>query len=89
MMKMLKERSTTSVHGDKSGSGARFCQFADSSSSPHYFKRVKISSVALIKMVLHARSGVPYEVMGLMQGKLEGDTMIIMDAFALPVQVCW
>ena len=38
-------------------------------------------------MVLHARSGVPYEVMGLMQGKLEGDTMIIMDAFALPVQV--
>ncbi|TIA93147.1 hypothetical protein E3P99_00237 [Wallemia hederae] len=54
--------------------------------SPHYFKRVKISSVALIKMVLHARSGVPYEVMGLMQGKLEGDTMIIMDAFALPVQ---
>ncbi|TIC45699.1 hypothetical protein E3Q08_01034 [Wallemia mellicola] len=53
---------------------------------PHYFKRVKISTVALIKMVLHARSGVPYEVMGLMQGKLEGDTMIIMDAFALPVQ---
>ncbi|TIC26695.1 hypothetical protein E3Q12_00031 [Wallemia mellicola] len=53
---------------------------------PHYFKRVKISTVALIKMVLHARSGVPYEVMGLMQGKLEGNTMIIMDAFALPVQ---
>lgn len=38
-------------------------------------------------MVLHARSGVPYEVMGLMQGKIKGDTMIIMDAFALPVHV--
>ena len=38
-------------------------------------------------MVLHARSGVPYEVMGLRQGKIKGDTMIIMDAFALPVHV--
>ena len=35
--------------------------------------------------VMHARSGGNYEVMGLMQGKLEGDTMVVMDAFALPV----
>lgn len=34
---------------------------------------------------MHARSGGSYEVMGLMQGKLDGDTMVVMDAFALPV----
>ncbi|KAI5476742.1 COP9 signalosome complex subunit 5 [Pseudohyphozyma bogoriensis] len=52
---------------------------------PHYFKKVRISAVALIKMVMHARSGGQYEIMGMMQGKLDGDTMVVMDAFALPV----
>lgn len=37
-------------------------------------------------MVVHARSGGTIEVMGLMQGKTDGDTVIIMDAFALPVE---
>ena len=36
--------------------------------------------------VIHARSGVPHEIMGLMQGKAIGNTIIIMDSFALPVQ---
>ncbi|KAH7921832.1 Mov34-domain-containing protein [Leucogyrophana mollusca] len=53
---------------------------------PHYFKSCKISAVALIKMVIHARSGVPHEIMGLMQGKVMGSTLVIMDSFALPVQ---
>lgn len=35
---------------------------------------------------MHARSGGDIEVMGLMQGKVVGGTMIIMDAFALPVK---
>ncbi|GAA5912548.1 hypothetical protein JCM5296_003477 [Sporobolomyces johnsonii] len=52
---------------------------------PNYFKKVRISAVALIKMVMHARSGGQYEIMGLMQGKLDGDTFVVMDAFALPV----
>ncbi|CAG8487724.1 2776_t:CDS:2 [Acaulospora morrowiae] len=52
----------------------------------HYFTKVKISAVALIKMVMHARSGGSIEVMGLMQGKIDGNTIIIMDAFALPVE---
>ncbi|XP_068651848.1 COP9 signalosome complex subunit 5-like isoform X2 [Aristolochia californica] len=55
-------------------------------SDPHYFKRVKISALALLKMVVHARSGGTIEVMGLMQGKTDGNTMIVMDAFALPVE---
>lgn len=54
-------------------------------SNPHHFKRVRISAVALVKMVMHARSGGSYEIMGLMQGKIQDDTFIVMDAFALPV----
>ncbi|CAL1708983.1 unnamed protein product [Somion occarium] len=53
---------------------------------PHYFKTCKISATALIKMVIHARSGVPYEIMGLMQGKVMGTSLVIIDSFALPVQ---
>lgn len=53
---------------------------------PHFFKRVKVSALALLKMVVHARSGGTIEVMGLMQGKTDGDAIIVMDAFALPVE---
>ncbi|KAI7863460.1 JAB1/Mov34/MPN/PAD-1 ubiquitin protease-domain-containing protein [Spinellus fusiger] len=53
---------------------------------PHHYKRVEISAIALIKMVMHARSGGNIEIMGLMQGKVSGNTMYIMDAFALPVE---
>ena len=53
---------------------------------PHHFRRAKISALALLKMVVHARAGGTIEVMGLMQGKCEGDSIIVMDAFALPVE---
>ncbi|KAI1431407.1 JAB1/Mov34/MPN/PAD-1 ubiquitin protease-domain-containing protein [Xylaria sp. CBS 124048] len=53
---------------------------------PHYFKHVRVSAVALIKMVMHARSGGSIEVMGLMQGYTDGDTIVITDAFGLPVE---
>ena len=52
----------------------------------HYFKKVKISAIALIKMVMHAKSGGNIEIMGLMQGKVRGDTFWVMDTFALPVE---
>ncbi|OCT76885.1 hypothetical protein XELAEV_18032088mg [Xenopus laevis] len=52
----------------------------------HYFKYCKVSALALLKMVMHARSGGNLEVMGLMLGKVDGETMIIMDSFALPVE---
>lgn len=53
---------------------------------PHHFKNVRISAVALLKMVMHARSGGSLEIMGLMQGKIAGDTFIVTDAFRLPVE---
>jgi len=44
------------------------------------------SVFTLVNKVIHARSGVPYEIMGLMQGKVVGNSMVVMDSFALPVQ---
>lgn len=38
---------------------------------------MKISALALIKMVMHAQSGGNIEIMGLMQGKVVGDSMIV------------
>ena len=53
---------------------------------PHHFKKVRISAVALLKMAIHARSGGSIEVMGVMQGRVEKDTFVVMDSFALPVE---
>ncbi|KAF2014853.1 COP9 signalosome complex subunit 5 [Aaosphaeria arxii CBS 175.79] len=53
---------------------------------PHHFTSVRISAVALLKMVMHARSGGSLEVMGLMLGKIEANTFVVTDAFRLPVE---
>ncbi|KXL44850.1 hypothetical protein M433DRAFT_154814 [Acidomyces richmondensis BFW] len=53
---------------------------------PNYYKYVRISAVALIKMVMHARSGGDIEVMGLMLGYVEHETFIVTDALRLPVE---
>lgn len=59
----------------------------------NFFKKVRISAVALIKMVMHSRSsgngilGEMNEVMGLMLGKVTPDgTFIVVDSFPLPVE---
>ncbi|KAK9148029.1 hypothetical protein Scep_006786 [Stephania cephalantha] len=49
-------------------------------------ERVNVSALALLKMVVDARSGGTIEVMGLMQGKTDGDAIIVMDIVALPVE---
>ncbi|KAL3963529.1 hypothetical protein ACCO45_000533 [Purpureocillium lilacinum] len=53
---------------------------------PNYFKHVRISAVALIKMTMHARSGGELEIMGLMQGYVTDETFVVTDAFRLPVE---
>lgn len=66
---------------------------------PKFFKAVRVSSGAAIKMLSHAMSGVdkgmrggggkPVEVMGLMVGHLcpdEPATLVVTDAFPLPVE---
>ncbi|KAE8775076.1 COP9 signalosome complex subunit 5b-like [Hordeum vulgare] len=54
--------------------------------NPHHFRRARISALALLKMVVHAHAGGTIEIMGLMQGKFQGYSIIVMDAFALPVE---
>ena len=53
---------------------------------PNHFNKVMISSVALIKMSMHACAGGNIEVMGCLQGYPIGNTMWIMDVYALPVE---
>uniref|UniRef100_A0A0N5B8L4 COP9 signalosome complex subunit 5 n=1 Tax=Strongyloides papillosus TaxID=174720 RepID=A0A0N5B8L4_STREA len=53
---------------------------------PKYFKKVEISALALLKMTMHAKRGGEIEVMGVMQGKVSGNTMIVIDAIPLPVE---
>ncbi|XP_044983673.1 COP9 signalosome complex subunit 5-like [Hordeum vulgare subsp. vulgare] len=36
---------------------------------PHHFRHARISALALLKMVIHARVGGTIEIMGLMQGR--------------------
>ena len=35
--------------------------------NPHFFKHVRVSALALIKMTMHCRSGSNLEVMGMLQ----------------------
>eukprot|EP01068_Selenidium_serpulae_P008311 Selendium_serpulae@DN4951_c0_g1_i1.p1 len=50
-----------------------------------YFEKVYVSSSALMKMVMHARSGGDLEILGLICGKVQGNAFIVTDAYALPV----
>lgn len=55
-------------------------------SDPNHFKYVRISAVALLKMVMHTRTGGDLEVMGLMLGYVQHETFIVTDAVRLPVE---
>ena len=61
-----------------------------------YFNKVKISALCSMKMLKHSLAGVkkgregergtPIEIMGLLVGKPDGDTIVVMDAYPLPVE---
>ena len=54
---------------------------------PTFFREVKLSALALIKISTHAKRGGELEVMGLLQGKGTKDgKFIVVDAFPLPVE---
>mmetsp|Transcript_2793 Transcript_2793/g.3457 ORF Transcript_2793/g.3457 Transcript_2793/m.3457 type:complete len:142 (+) Transcript_2793:3-428(+) len=53
--------------------------------TPDTSEQIHISSLALLKMLKHARAGVPMEVMGLMLGEFVDDyTIKVVDVFAMP-----
>lgn len=53
---------------------------------PHFFKTVQISTLALMKMAIHAQSGGLIEVMGMITGKITRGVIIAMDVYSLPVE---
>ena len=61
---------------------------------PNYFQKVEVSAVALLKMIMHARSGCKEvsgeeknrEVMGLVMGHVRPHTFIVTDVFPLDVE---
>lgn len=53
---------------------------------PDYFKHVQISSLALVRMAMHARSGGVNEVMGMLIGKIIDRTFVVLDVYPLPVE---
>lgn len=44
---------------------------------------VKVSALALLKMVMHARSGGNIEVMGLLLGKVDANVMVVFHMYTL------
>jgi 26S proteasome regulatory subunit N11 len=52
---------------------------------PDTGEQIYISSLALVKMLKHSRSGIPFEVMGLMLGEIHDDyTINVSDVFSMP-----
>lgn len=61
-----------------------------------YFKNCKVSALCAMKMLKHSLAGVkkgqsgpngkPLEVMGLLLGKPDGDSVVVMDCYPLPVE---
>ena len=52
--------------------------------SPNYFQHVKLSAVALLKLVMHACAGGRHEIQGVLLGKTEPHTFYVLDTIALP-----
>ncbi len=57
-----------------------------SPSCAYLCSQVVLSAQTLIKIVSHAKSGGNIEVMGLLQGRIRGDTFLLSDCFRLPVE---
>jgi 26S proteasome regulatory subunit N11 len=52
---------------------------------PDTGEQIYISSLSLLKMLKHSRSGIPFEVMGLMVGEIVDDyTITVVDVFSMP-----
>ncbi|MES1916170.1 MAG: hypothetical protein MHM6MM_008016 [Cercozoa sp. M6MM] len=70
-------------------------QAAPWAKDPLYFKKCRVTALATMKMLKHALAGVhkgeaqgskPIEIMGLLIGKSTGSTVVVTDAYPLPVE---
>ena len=52
---------------------------------PDTAEKINVSPLALLKMLKHCRSGIPFEVMGVMMGEFVDEyTVEVVDVFAMP-----
>lgn len=52
---------------------------------PDTSERINVAPLALLKMLKHCRSGIPFEVMGVMLGEyIDEYTIEVVDVFAMP-----
>ena len=52
---------------------------------PDTAEKINVSPLALLKMLKHCRSGIPFEVMGVMMGEFVDEyTIEVVDVFARP-----
>ena len=52
---------------------------------PDTAEKINVSPLALLKMLKHCRSGIPFEVMGVMMGEFVDEyTIEVVDVFAMP-----
>eukprot|EP01132_Coremiostelium_polycephalum_P001356 gene1356-1712_t len=69
----------------REGLGMGMEKITDATPLPDTAETIHISSLALLKMLQHARAGVPLEVMGLMMGEfIDEYTIRVIDVFAMP-----
>ena len=59
--------------------------FSESTYIPDTAEKIIIAPLALLKMLKHCRSGIPFEVMGVMCGEYIDEYSIeVVDVFAMP-----
>jgi 26S proteasome regulatory subunit N11 len=52
---------------------------------PDTSETIKISALALLKMLRHCKAGIPFEVMGIMLGEFVDEyTIVVKDVFSMP-----
>ncbi len=67
------------------GFGMGAPQIQEKAYIPDTSETVKISALALLKMLRHCKAGIPFEVMGIMLGEFVDEyTIEVRDVFSMP-----
>lgn len=82
----LVDPSRDALYNFDQSSHSKYMAAAPWATDPNYFTSIRVSAVALLKMVMHAQEGGDLEVMGLMQGYVSSQTLVVTDAYRLPVE---
>ncbi|AET40799.1 COP9 signalosome catalytic subunit RRI1 Ecym_6428 [Eremothecium cymbalariae DBVPG len=54
--------------------------------NPLYFQKLAVSNLACMKMLRHSIEGGDIEVLGMLLGHMQGETIVVVDSYGLPVE---